>query len=85
VSPKVTLLGFTIVVAVAIIAAAPALLRGERRSVPAVTTPVDAVDQSTTTSLSARSSDDVRAPLPEDARLSTSNHNNHDGRVTAQN
>jgi len=81
VSPKVTLLGFTIVVAVAIISAAPVLLRGERRqTAPAAP---EATSPQVTPAPSAPSAVNADVPAAPSVSETSFNQNNHDGRVTA--
>jgi MFS family permease len=81
VSPKVTLLGFTIVVAVAIIAAAPVLLRGERRQ---ATPPApQASSREVTPAPTAQSAAGADAPAASSPTEKSFNQNTHDGRVTA--
>lgn len=78
VSPKVTLLGFTIFVAVAIVAAAPALLRGERRATVPSPPSVNVADQSA----QSVTANPATTGTQGDAPVATSNYHKHDGRVT---
>jgi hypothetical protein len=73
VSPKVTLLGFAIVVALATVAATPALLRGERSSVGPLASSSEQTSREPSTPPSIATGDGAGA---------TSNHN-HGGNVVA--
>jgi MFS family permease len=74
VSPKVTLLGFTILVALAIVGAAPVLLRGERRAAASL-------GSSPTPAPNAPASPSSPTPELNDA----TSHHHHGGAVAATN